>query len=177
MPAPKGNRNAQGNKGGGRKSAYRDEYAVWALKLTRLGAIDKQLAEAFEVSVSAINRWKKEHIEFSEALKKGKAFADANVADALYHRALGYAHPDTHISNYQGEITKTPITKHHPPDTTAAIFWLKNRQPKQWRDRQEHTGADGQPIQTVTRRVIDASGLSDSALDELMHARRGSDDG
>ena len=53
-----------------------------------------------------------------------------------------------HISNYQGQVTLTPIIKHYPPDTTAAIFWLKNRKTDQWRDKQdvEHSGSVGVTI-------------------------------
>lgn len=55
----------------------------------------------------------------------------------MFERATYYSHPDTHISNFQGDITVTPLTKHYPPDTTACIFWLKNRKPKDWRDKVE----------------------------------------
>jgi hypothetical protein len=109
--------------------------------------MDTELADFFEVSVQTINTWKKEHPEFVESIKRGKLKADAEIAHKLFHRAKGYSHPDVHISNYQGQITTTPITKHYAPDTTACIFWLKNRQPELWRDRHEFTGKDGGPIQ------------------------------
>jgi hypothetical protein len=135
MAAPKGNKNAVGNKGGGRRSQYKPEYAGWAEKLAKLGATDADLAEAFDVTEATINAWKKAHVEFALSLKSGKLVADAEVAEALYRRAVGYSHPDVHISNYQGEITVTPIEKHYPPDPTSMIFWLKNRQPAKWRDK------------------------------------------
>lgn len=122
----------------GRPSAYRAAYAEQAYKLCLLGATDADMAEFFEVAESTINLWKQKHPEFSESIKRGKADADANVAEALYKRAVGYSHPDTHISNYQGEVIVTPITKHYPPDPVSMIFWLKNRQPAKWRDRIEH---------------------------------------
>lgn len=137
MAAPKGNKNAAGNKGGGRASAYKAEYADWAEKLAKLGATDAELADAFEVSEQTINNWKKAHIEFSLALKKGKTLADAEVASKLFHRATGYSHDDLDIRVVNGEIIQTPIIKHYPPDTTAAIFWLKNRQRNKWRDKPE----------------------------------------
>lgn len=146
MAASKGNKNAKGNKGGGRKSEYRPEYAKQALKLCLMGATDKDLAEFFGVTVRTINRWKKDKIEFMSSLKKGKDEADANVASMLYHRATGYSHPDVHISNYKGKITVTELTKHYPPDTTAAIFWLKNRQPDKWREKHEVDVKVEQPL-------------------------------
>jgi hypothetical protein len=66
-----------------------------------------------------------------------RALADADVAARLYQRALGYEHPDTHIAVSQGVVHQTEITKIYPPDVDAARWWLKNRQPALWRDRQE----------------------------------------
>ena len=121
----------------GRPSMYRPEYATLAKNYTLLGADDAQLAEFFEVSERTVHRWKAAYPEFSEALQQGKAQADARVAHSLYQRATGCSHPDTHVSNYQGQITLTPITKHYPPDVQAATFWLKNRQPQHWKERVE----------------------------------------
>jgi cell fate (sporulation/competence/biofilm development) regulator YmcA (YheA/YmcA/DUF963 family) len=121
----------------GRPSSYKPEFADHAQKLCKLGAIDRELAEFFGVSEKTINSWKQEHAEFLQSIKEGKLFADANVASRLYQRAMGYEHPEVHVSNYQGEITLTPLIKHYAPDSTAAIFWLKNRRPEQWRDKTE----------------------------------------
>ena len=121
----------------GRPSRYKPEYADQALKLCMLGLIDKEMAAFFGVSEQTLNTWKKRHPEFLESLKGGKTLADAGVAAKLFHRACGYEHPEVHISNYQGQITITDIIKHYPPDTTAAIFWLKNRQRGLWRDKPE----------------------------------------
>lgn len=134
---------------GGRPSKYDPAMCKQARRLCLLGATDKDLAEFFEVSEDTINAWKKEHSEFSESLKEAKGELDAKVVRRLFERAIGYSHPDVHLSNYQGAVTQTPITKHYAPDVTAAIFWLKNRQSEQWRDRVEHTGKDGGPIETL----------------------------
>lgn len=132
----------------GRPSKFDPVKCSQAEKLCKLGAKDKELADFFEVSEQTLNTWKKEYPDFLESLKKGKEIADSEVGERLFQRATGYSHPDVHISNYQGEITKTSITKHYAPDTTACIFWLKNRRPDLWRDRLEHTGRDGGPIET-----------------------------
>lgn len=125
------------SKSAGRPTDYREKYNRQAYRLCLLGAIDDELAEFFEVSVSTINRWKVDHQGFRDSIKKGKIAADSKVAERLYERAMGYSHPETHVSNYMGAITKTELTKHYPPDTVAAFIWLKNRQPGKWRDKIE----------------------------------------
>lgn len=127
----------------GRPSKYRAEFAEQAAKLCKLGATDAQLADFFGVSVSTINLWKVQHPKFSESIKVPKAEADERVEQSLYRRATGYEHDDIDIRVIDGAVVQTPIRKHYPPDTTAAIFWLKNRQPEQWRDKQEmeHSGS------------------------------------
>ena len=126
----------------GRPTKYRIEYNEQAYKLCLLGHTDEELAEFFEVHVSTIHQWKLDYPDFSDSIKKGKEIADAEVSKSLYHRALGYSHPDVDIKAVNGEIVETPVMKHYPPDATSAIFWLKNRQPKKWRDKQvmEHEG-------------------------------------
>ena len=122
----------------GRKSEYRIEYADQALKLWLLGATDKELSEFFSVSEQTLTKWKKDYPEFLESLKKGKNIADANVASRLYNRAIGYNCKATKFATSNGKITDSKeFIEHYPPDTTAAIFWLKNRQPEKWRDKKE----------------------------------------
>lgn len=117
-----------------RPSKYKPEFVQKAVDLCLQGATDRELAEFFKVSESTLNLWKIEHAEFSEALKMGKELADERVVRSLYRRALGYSHDAVHVSNFQGQVTLTPIVEHYPPDTVAAIFWLKNRRPAEWRD-------------------------------------------
>ncbi|EBI4320608.1 terminase [Salmonella enterica] len=137
---------------GGRPSAYREEFAEQARKLCLLGATDKELAEFFEVSEATINNWKLVHYEFLESIKRGKQIADGEVADRLYQRAMGFIAPDIDIRVIENKIVETPLEKYYPPDTAAAIFWLKNRQKDKWRDKQdhEHSGPNGGAIQIET---------------------------
>jgi hypothetical protein len=109
------------------------------------------MADFFKVTEQTLNNWKLIHSEFFEALKTAKEEADSRVKESLYRRALGYSHDEVHVSNYEGKITLTPIVKHYPPDTTACIFWLKNRRPQEWRDIKavEHGGAGGGALQIV----------------------------
>lgn len=121
----------------GRPTAFNPQYCKQATKLCRLGATDQELADFFDVAVSTINKWKIDYPDFSESLKAGKEAADAEVAHKLYRRAIGYSHKDVDIKAYEGTIIQTPIIKHYPPDPTSMIFWLKNRQPKKWREKQD----------------------------------------
>lgn len=121
----------------GRPTEYKIEYNDQAEKLCKLGFTDAELGVFFEVEESTINNWKIRYPEFLESIKKGKDLADAEVASKLYHRATGYSHEDVDIKVIEGQIVQTPLTKHYPPDTAAAIIWLKNRQKAKWRDRYE----------------------------------------
>jgi hypothetical protein len=140
----------------GRPTKYKPEYVEQVEKLCKLGATDKEIADFFEVSVDTVNEWKKTYPEFSVSLKAGKLIADAFVAESLYKRATGYKYEETTyekidikksspleqdldeddpitIDAYKRKV----VTKELPPDSTAIIFWLKNRKPAQWRDKQE----------------------------------------
>ncbi len=135
---------------GGRPSSYQPEYAEQARKLCELGATDIEIADFFEVSDRTVYRWQLKYPEFCQALKAGKTAADDRVERSLYHKATGYTFESEKIFQHQGEIVRAQTREHVPPDTTSMIFWLKNRRPELWRDRQvfEHTGKDGKPIQT-----------------------------
>jgi len=122
---------------GGRPSKYKPAFNQQAYKLCLLGATDKELADFFEVNEDTINTWKKAYPKFSESLKRGKVMADSIVAEKLFHRATGYSHPDSQVFIYYGKPIVVKTVKHFPPDTVAAIFWLKNRAKATWRDKQD----------------------------------------
>ena len=99
----------------------------------RDGLTDEQIAKNLGVAVSTFNEYKKKYPEFSESLKKGKEIVDYEVENALLKRALGYEYDE--VTYERGEETKR-VTKQVNPDTAALIFWLKNRNPEKWRDKQ-----------------------------------------
>lgn len=129
----------------GRPTKYSPEYVEEVYKLCLLGATDEQIADFFGVTVQTLLNWCDAHPQFLEARKNGKERADAKVAEALYHRALGYSHPAVKIMSYEGSSWEHEYTERYPPDTAAAFIWLKNR--AGWRDKHEvdHTTA-GQPL-------------------------------
>ncbi|MEH7265061.1 transposase [Priestia megaterium] len=115
----------------------------------RDGLTDEQIAHNVGVSRSTLNDWKKKYPDISDALKKGKEVVDLQVENALLKRALGYVYEEVteksqwneKAKRYELVVTKR-VKKRQAPDTTAQIFWLKNRRPDKWRDKQdvEHTG-------------------------------------
>ena len=137
--------------GVGRPTSYKSEFAEQAYKLCLLGAKDEDIAAFFRVKKATLNKWKKEHPEFIDSLKRGRDEADTAIAQSLYHRAKGYSHPAVKIIQHEGKVIEVPYTEYYPPDTTACIFWLKNRHPKWWRDKteQEISGPDGGPVGVV----------------------------
>lgn len=100
----------------------------------RDGLIDEQIAHNLGIGVATLYEYKNKYPEFSEALKNGKDDIDIMVENALLKRALGYTYDEVTIES--GVETKR-VTKEVQPDTTAQIFWLKNRRPQAWRDKQD----------------------------------------
>jgi len=97
----------------GRKTKYHEDMLPDVEKYCLLGATDEELAAFLEINVSNLYEWKNKYPKFREAIKNGKELADMRVSDSLYQRALN-------------------------GDTTAQIFWLKNRRKEHWRDKQDH---------------------------------------
>lgn len=141
----------------GRPTEYKPEYAEQAEKLCKLGATDAELADFFGVSDRTIYRWQSKHDEFCQALKAGKDVADERVERSLYHKAVGYTFEAVKIFMPASAPAPVyaPYREHVPPDTTAMIFWLKNRRSDQWRDKHEFGGAGGGPLQVEIVRFSD----------------------
>jgi len=114
----------------GQPTKYKAEYVELVFWMAQAGLTDKQIAHEMGVTERTLDNWKKTHPEFFQSLKRGKSTPDAAVEAALLRRAKGFAYQE-------GERSRVAL-----PDTTACIFWLKNRQPDRWRDKQEleHTG-------------------------------------
>lgn len=136
---------------GGRPTEFEESYVEQARKLALLGATDIQIADFFGVSERTIYRWKYDFPEFCQALKIGKEEADDMVVKSLYRRALGFEHDSVKIflPKDAEEPVYAPFREIVPPDTTACIFWLKNRRREEWRDRQEHDVSGNLGVQLV----------------------------
>lgn len=145
-----------------------------AFRLSLLGATDKEMADFFGVAERTLHRWKKTEPAFCQSLKEGKLSADAEVSDRLNQRARGFEYDEAQPIKLKEviydkgkrvkETERIEVVMVHrvvPPDTTACIFWLKNRRPAQWRDRvPEDSNAD--PTE-IARQIRDAMRQADSA--------------
>lgn len=131
----------------------------------RDGLTEKQIAHNMRITEQTLNVWKNKYPSLSESLKRGKEVIDRQVENALLKRALGYSYDEvTQECNEQGNMQVTKIVKKKvQPDTTAQIFWLKNRKPEEWRSK------DKEVKDTAAIEKLDAilGSLKDAAHDQL----------
>lgn len=110
----------------------------------RDGLTDEQIAHNMGVTAKTLYVWKSAYGEICEALKRGKDVVDTQVENALLKRALGYEYMEERVEVSDKDGRKViQTTKTVPPDTTAQIFWLKNRIPAKWRDKPSEQAASG----------------------------------
>lgn len=121
----------------GAPTKYKVEYPEQAKKLCNLGATDRQLCDFFNVTEKTLNNWKHTYPEFLQSIRLGKDQPDENVKRSLYNRAMGYTCLEAKHHVVNGELIETIVEKHYPPDATSMIFFLKNRMPGEFRDKQE----------------------------------------
>jgi hypothetical protein len=138
----------------GSPTKYQAVFADHAFKYALLGATDAEMAEFFGVTLSTFYLWQQKHPQFSDAVKRGKTPSDADVANSLHTKAIGYervVQKPVVVKDSDGSTSVQVVDtiEQVPGDTAAQIFWLKNRQRGKWRDKHEleHTGAGGGPIQ------------------------------
>ena len=125
----------------------------------RDGLTEEQIAHNMGIRRETLIEWKKKYPNISNTLKRGKEIIDRQVENALLKRALGYSYKETTrelifdkgTGKTEFKITKE-VEKEVVPDTTAQIFWLKNRKPEEWREKQEvqMSGAVNNPMEGLT---------------------------
>lgn len=109
---------------------------AWA----RDGLTDEDIAKNIGISRTTLYEWKNKYVDIMNALKKGKEVADIVIENALYKRASGYDTVEDTIEyavidGVKVEVKRTQKVRHIPADITAQIFWLKNRKPNKWREK------------------------------------------
>lgn len=144
----------------GQPTLFSAKYVQRAQAICEAGATDRELALELGISERTLNNWKHAHPDFLQALKLGKDAADERVERSLYSRAIGYTFDAEKVMQHNGKAVRAKTVEHVPPDTTAGIFWLKNRRSDRWRDIKaiEHSGAV---------RLSHASEMSDEQLERI----------
>jgi transposase len=135
----------------GRPSKYESEVKPRLLEIeawARDGLTLDQIAHNLGIALSTLCEYKNQYTELAEALKRGKEVVDIEVENALFKAATGYYYEEETVTNSGRKVT---VRKYEKPNTTAMIFWLKNRKREAWRDKQdvEHTGENGGPMQVL----------------------------
>lgn len=135
----------------GRPTSYRAEFCAAIQESAEIageGATNEVIAKALGVDRATVVRWVEQHEEFAAAVAAVKQIADDRMEASLFRRGIGYKHDAVKIFMPAGaaQPVYAPYTEHYPPETPAASLWLRNRRPAAWRDKVEHTGADGGPL-------------------------------
>ena len=177
----------------GPKSGCTPEVVQHAYKYALLGLTNWQMSRLFNVDESTITYWYKTQDVFRQAIDQGRHHADAQVADALYQRAIGYQHDAVKFfkdtvtekeydeegnvisERSYGRIIKQPYTKQYPPDVKAAIKWLGVRNRETWGEsikvshehehKHLHLGKMHIEINHVMEQISDTALLSDEELE------------
>jgi hypothetical protein len=139
-----------------------------ATKFALLGMDGPGIAHALEITFDTFNRFMKDFPAFRRAVNEGKANADAHMAASLYKRGMGLTTKEvrTH-QDAEGQVSETVTMKEAAPDTTAAIFWLKNRQRAYWRDVSDKNVNINEPVRLDDPRVIDVTDWTEEEREEL----------
>lgn len=133
----KGNTNGKTAKGGNGKAlkfTFEEDYCGQAYQYALMSASNSKIAEAMGVSVRQIECWAKEIPAFRTALREGRIDADAKVVESLFKKATGFMQKVDKIVFDNGNMKVVQVDKYFPPDSTAQIFWLRNRQEGNWQD-------------------------------------------
>lgn len=124
----------------GRDGMFTECMPARVIELCMLGLTDKEVACSIDITLSQLERWKREIPEFREAFKSGRDTADAKVAASMYHRATGYSYEESKTVVIKGIPVELKTTKHWPPDVGAASLILRNHQSGKFKDTKELVG-------------------------------------
>jgi DNA-binding CsgD family transcriptional regulator len=141
----------------GPKGKFNDKVREAFLRLIKEGKTEDEIGDVLGVTRRTLNNWKGKHQELLYAVREARQTADELVEASLYSRALGYSHPEEKVHfDKDGGVHTHDTTKHYPPDTQAAMFWLRNRQPKRWKEKTEGDVTVTTQVGTMTDEELDA---------------------
>lgn len=140
----------------GQKSGFNERFQETFVRLSKDGKTLEQIADVIGVSSRTLQNWMGKHPDLFRAVKEARQVADDLVEAALFSRALGYSHPEEKIFCSEGMICRADTVKHYPPETQAAMFWLRNRQPARWREKNEADVTVNNHVNMLTDEQLDA---------------------
>ena len=118
--------------------SYHDGIPEQVYNMGLLGLSNEQIANALGIELCTIYEWANTYPKLADALYESREIADGKVVRSLYERAVGakVLEVKTFFDEKTGTVVKENVIKEFPPEVGAAMSWLKNRQPKLWRERQ-----------------------------------------
>lgn len=129
------------------KTKWKDSFVQKGYELAKEGLIDIQIAKKLGIGETTFYEYQEKHPKFTEAIKIGKVESDQEIVESMRKKAKGFFEEETttemklNEDGTAGQVTSIKKTKkYYPPDTGAGAFWLKNRQPKEWRDVRQIEG-------------------------------------
>ena len=143
----------------GQPTSYKPDYCELAHNYCLLGATNEVLAGFFGVAPRTVDNWIATHPDFADAVRKGRAQADAVVVRALFERCKGFSHKVTRTTLYRGKEHTITNTVSYPPDTPACMFWLRNRQHQYWQAARAEAPPEPEVADDMAAR-LDAAGES-----------------
>jgi len=150
---------------GGRPSKYKklsEADLARVLKYLQKGATIQEVAEFLEIHRDTVHDWMNNHKEFSDIIKNGRDMADDKVEQSFFKRATGFTKKVEEV--HRGEVVR--VKKYFPPADVPGIFWLKNRRPGRWKDKQviEHEGG------------VEIGDARDRLLERIMELKKSKED-
>jgi hypothetical protein len=139
----------------GRNTKFDQEFLDKVTYMARDGYTDEQIYNSLGIASSTFYNWKNKYPEFAEALRKNKQYFDYKVEDALIKSALGYEYEETEvIASSDGKNPRVKKTKKQAhPNVTALIFWLKNRSPEKWNNREQNNTGENELINSISAAI------------------------
>lgn len=140
--------------GPGRPLSYDPErHPAQAYTAYKAGLTDREVADLLGIGFRTLYDWWSKFPEFLQMSTQGSEehtkMQTERVKRSLFHRAVGYTYEAEKVFQHQGEIIRAPVVEHVPPSEKAAIFWLLNRDPENWKDKVEVENKGGIVVELV----------------------------
>ena len=142
-------------------------------KLVEAGWNDDQVCDFFDINRTTFWRWKKKYKNLESQVDAWKKHADARIERSCYESATGYYKPEekvfldkTHVIERKPdgtvleydkrEVIRVQTMRWYEQNPTAIIFWLTNRQHRDWKRTRQETGSD--PLSIKIMQMVNGNG-------------------